>query len=202
MAEVSIVKAHPDSPAGSQLNRMALDSVAYILAGSRDEKIIQSTLEKLWKNSYNRFSHQYAYEAKMGGVTLGVVTCYPIGLLKQLAWPTVKKLWAHRNLELIKYSLLHPGSFFSTLTLKEGHEGEYHIGTLATLPESRGLGIGTQLLHFAEQQALLQGYAKSSLTVRQDNPRAAKLYERVGYVVMGQIDRPGFSLYRMTKELV
>lgn len=202
MSEVSIVKAHPDSPAGSQLNRMALDSMAYILTGSRDEKVIQSTLEKLWKNSYNRFSHQYAYEATIGGETLGIVTCYPIGLLKQLAWPTAKKLWLLRNLELIKYGLLHPGSFFSMLTLKEGHEGEYHIGTLATLPESRGLGIGTQLLHFAEQQALLQGYTRSSLTVRQDNPRAAKLYERVGYVVTGKINRPGFSLFRMAKALV
>ena len=42
---------------------------------------------------------------------------------------------------------------YSMFTLKEGEDDEFHIGTIALLPESRGLGIGTRLIEFAEEQA-------------------------------------------------
>ncbi len=45
-------------------------------------------------------------------------------------------------------------------TLKEGEDDEFHIGTIALLPESRGLGIGTRLIEFAEEQASLQGFCQ------------------------------------------
>ncbi|MNN86916.1 TDP-fucosamine acetyltransferase [compost metagenome] len=88
------------------------------------------------------------------------------------------------------------------ITMKEGKDDEFHIGTIATLPESRGLGIGSRLIEFVEQQALLQGFTKCSLTVKKENVLAFKLYERMGYQITGEIIKPAFSLYRMAKVLV
>lgn len=51
-------------------------------------------------------------------------------------------------------------------SLNEGREDEYHIGTIATLPENQGYGIGSKLIHFAEGQASLNQYNKCSLTVK------------------------------------
>ncbi|MHA7966648.1 GNAT family N-acetyltransferase [Paenibacillus sp. CAU 1782] len=202
MSNIFIKQADRKTLAGGKLNRMALGHMAYALAGTREENIVEQTLGKLWQGRNNRFSHAYAHEAKLEGQTLGIVTCYPITLANRLAWPTFKKLLSARNWGLIGYHLLHPAESFSLLSLKEGHDDEFHIGTLATMPESRGLGVGSMLIKHAERLALSQGYSKSSLTVVRGNQGAFKLYERLGYRVTGEVNKPALSLFRMAKSLV
>lgn len=90
---------------------------------------------------------------------------------------------------------------YSMITLKEGEDDEFHIGTIALLPKSRGLGIGTRLLEFAEEQASLQGFAKCSLTVKKENQLAIKLYQRLGYQITSEINKLKLSLYRMVKNV-
>lgn len=202
MKQISIVKADSKSMVGAKLNQIALDYMAYSLAGSQDEQVVESTFCKLWQLDNNRFSHQYAFEAKLGEQTLGMITCYPIPILNRLAWPTFKQLFAYRKLSLVVYNMLNPKQLYSTLTMKEGNEDEFHIGTLATLPESRGLGVGSELIKYAEEQGSRQGFTKCSLTVKKENHLAVKLYERLGYQITGEINKPAFSLYRMAKALV
>ncbi|SDY21863.1 Acetyltransferase (GNAT) family protein [Evansella caseinilytica] len=199
MTQMSIVKADPTSNVGAKLNQMALDYMVYPLAGSEEESIIARTFRKLWQWRNNRFSHQYAFEAQRNGQTLGMITCYPIPVLKRLAWPTFKQLFSFRKLALISYNIRNLKLCYSMTTMKEGEDDEFHIGTIATLPESRGLGVGSRLLQFAEEQTTLQGYSKCSLTVKKENEPAIKLYKRLGYEMTGEINKPAFSLYRMAK---
>jgi ribosomal protein S18 acetylase RimI-like enzyme len=56
--------------------------------------------------------------------------------------------------------------------------------------------------HHAEQLARKQGYSKSSLTVVRENHGAFKLYEKLGYRVTGEINKPALSLFRMAKSPV
>lgn len=199
--EIVIQKANANSVVGGKLNQMALDYMAYCLSGSENPNVLARTFRKLWKNGENRFSHQYAFEARMDGRIVGMMTCYPIKLLNRLAWPTFKQLLALRKFQLIRYNLAHLKLLYSMISMKEGEEDEFHIGTIASLPESRGLGIGSKLLAFAEEQAVLQGYSKCSLTVKKENELAFKLYQRFGYTVSGEINKPAFSMYRMVKTI-
>lgn len=48
-------------------------------------------------------------------------------------------------------------------------------------PEMRSLGIGTEIIHTAEQTAIEKGYKQICLAVIENNPRARKLYEKLGY---------------------
>lgn len=201
MNDVLIVEGNPMSSAGSKLNYMALDYMAYPLVGSKDSYLIEKTLNKLWKLELNRFSHRYAFEAKLNNETVGMVTCYPVSLMDKLAWPTFKKLIALRKWSLISHSLFHLKDVYSMISLNEGRKDEYHIGTLATLPESRGYGIGSKLVYFAEEQAKLNHYNKCSLTVKKENKQALKLYERLGYSIVDSIEKHPYSLYRMVKIL-
>ena len=51
----------------------------------------------------------------------------------------------------------------------------------------RGLGVGTTLLHFAEQQARRRGFTRIGLAVNPtENQRAKALYERLGYTPTGE----------------
>ena len=52
---------------------------------------------------------------------------------------------------------------------------------LATMDQLQGLGIATMLIAAAEQRVRARGLAFAALGVEDDNPRARRLYERLGY---------------------
>lgn len=201
MDKISIIKGNPRSDIGSKLNCMALDYMAYPLAGSKNFILIQQIFNRLWKINLNRFSYEYAFEAQVNKKTVGMITCYPVSVMNKLAWPTVQKLIKIRKLPLIGHSALHFREAWSMASLKEGRHDEYHISTIATLPESRGYGVGSKLIKFAEGQARLNHYNKCSLTVKKENKQALKLYERLGYQITDSIEKAPYSLYRMVKNL-
>lgn len=47
-------------------------------------------------------------------------------------------------------------------------------------------GIGTILIHAAEQRILARGLHRAELGVEESNPRARALYDRLGYVAYGR----------------
>lgn len=67
----------------------------------------------------------------------------------------------------------------------DGHRG--WIYSLGVHPEQRGRGIGTQLLHHAEQALIARGCVKINLQVLPGNGNAQTFYEAKGYVVEERI---------------
>ncbi|AIQ67699.1 GNAT family N-acetyltransferase [Paenibacillus graminis] len=201
MDHISITHGNPKSASGGRLLGMALDYMAYPVIGTADKALIENTLQQLWVLGKNRFSHQYAFEARLDNRTIGIISCYPVSVMDKLAWPTARELIKLRKWNLIKHSLLHLQELWSMVSLKEGRADEYHIGALAALPESRGSGVGSKLIQQAEDKARLNNYGKCSLTVRQENFRAIKLYERLGYRITDSIENKPYYLYRMVKPL-
>jgi ribosomal protein S18 acetylase RimI-like enzyme len=59
-------------------------------------------------------------------------------------------------------------------------EDECYIEMMSVLPEVRGYGVGTRLLHFCESRARERGANKLTLGVVAGNP-AKRLYERFGF---------------------
>lgn len=200
--DIIIRKGNPISENGGKLNSIALDYMAYPLMGTKDNFLIENTLKKLWKLDSNRFSHKYAYEAVLYEKTVGMITCFPASEMTRLGWSTFQQLIKIRKWPLVSYSVMHLKELFSMLTLDEGKEDEYHIATLATLPESRGYGIGSKLIQKAEDMARYYSYDKCSLTVKKDNEQALKLYEKLGYEVVTSIDKNPYHLYRMVKKIL
>jgi len=60
------------------------------------------------------------------------------------------------------------------------------IQSLRVFAAFRGLGIGTLLLQASENIVRERGFAQVSLSVSLANPKAQRLYERLGYVVTGE----------------
>lgn len=197
--KVIIEPANPESEEGARLNSMALSYMAHSLVGSKDSEVIDDTMKKLWGQKENRFSHEYAYEAKIDGKTVGIITCYSHCEMEKLAWPTFRELLKTRKWELVKHIFGNIKESLSMFMLKEGRDGEFHIGSIATLPECRGYGVGTKLIEYAEAHARGHKFRKCSLTVKMENDGARKLYERLGYEIVDFIDKDPFHLYRMVK---
>jgi ribosomal protein S18 acetylase RimI-like enzyme len=58
-----------------------------------------------------------------------------------------------------------------------------YLYSLHVIPPLQGRGIGTRLIQTAEHLLRERGFQWATIAVAQDNPRARRLYERLGYVI-------------------
>lgn len=73
-------------------------------------------------------------------------------------------------------------AFLGALLDAGSHRGSFLLDVLAVDASCRGRGVGSRLLEETEAEARRHGYASVVLDVVDENPRAKKLYESVGYV--------------------
>jgi GNAT superfamily N-acetyltransferase len=59
------------------------------------------------------------------------------------------------------------------------------IGGCWVSPEARGQGVLRTMFNYVDEQASLHGWSKQGLGVMEDNLRAIKAYEKLGFVAMG-----------------
>lgn len=76
--------------------------------------------------------------------------------------------------------------------------------SLATQPEARGKGVGSELVAAAERASRRRGCRALQLEVRTDNAGAVRLYEQLGYQRLGRLDgyyEDGAAAWRYKKVL-
>jgi ribosomal protein S18 acetylase RimI-like enzyme len=59
---------------------------------------------------------------------------------------------------------------------------QVHVQSLAVSEKERGRGIGSRLLQFSMDYARSRGFAQVKLEVTGANPRARRLYNRMGFI--------------------
>lgn len=74
---------------------------------------------------------------------------------------------------------------FREAEAREGLPGCPELSNLHVAEDARGRGVGTALIRAAEDLARTRGYRRLGLGVDEDNPDAARLYLRLGYVDSG-----------------
>lgn len=77
------------------------------------------------------------------------------------------------------------GHIFIHLNNKDG-KGRAYLYSFRVLEMFRGKGIGTRLIQEAEAIAFGRGCHWSTIAVAKDNPKAQRLYERLGYRIYAQ----------------
>jgi ribosomal protein S18 acetylase RimI-like enzyme len=65
---------------------------------------------------------------------------------------------------------------------RKPHKDELQMDGIAVHNDARGMGVGTQLITALEAFAVQHGYQGVRLDVVDTNPRARRLYERLGFV--------------------
>jgi len=69
-----------------------------------------------------------------------------------------------------------------------------YIFSFRVKPNFRNLGLGSAMIKLAETELINRGYSEIRLNVARDNPAARRLYERLGYHVIGS--DPGIWKYQ------
>jgi ribosomal protein S18 acetylase RimI-like enzyme len=151
-----------DSRAIATLYSIASDGVANYIWSQFAEP--HETLIDVGQRRYERegipFSYQNATLATVEGAIAGMLVAYPIEGESEPDPQPDPVLAPYRQLEA-------PNS--------------YYICGLAVFPDYRQQGIATHLMHLAEQQAIAKGLPQVSLIVFEQNTRAKRLYDRLGY---------------------
>jgi len=78
-----------------------------------------------------------------------------------------------------------------------------YIQTICVAPEQRGKGLGTKLIEFAEER-IFRDTPNAFICSSSFNPRAQRLYERLGYEVVGELKEfiiPGHSEILLRKTI-
>lgn len=81
----------------------------------------------------------------------------------------------------------------------KGNECEMHL--LGVNPKYRGYGLGRRLVMQAIKFAIERHYSKMILWTQKPMKQAQKLYESVGFVKAGEMERNGIEFYVYEKSL-
>jgi ribosomal protein S18 acetylase RimI-like enzyme len=167
-----------DAQVGMKLIYMTMSRLADYLLGSGDSQKAKATLTRLFSKRQNRFSYQFTDIAEIDGQVAGLALSYPSGIPMALQLLRISGL-----VEFIRFVR----NALPLSQIAEAGAGEQFINNVAVLPNFQGQGVGSQLLAFVEDRAITTGLGMSSLCVDIDNERARRLYERLGYQVIGTI---------------
>lgn len=115
----------------------------------------------------SQYSYKNTLVAEVCGEPVGAVVGYDGAKLHELRL-SLLKLYRERvgkNLEIED----------------ETSAGEFYVDSISVLPEFRGRGIGEQLLKSMIEKATEEGHSCIGLLVDFDNPKAEKLYRKIGF---------------------
>lgn len=146
-----------------------------VFAQFNDEDL-NNKLIPILEGTESRYSYPNFYVYEHEGKIQGFLCGYSGGALAQLD--------AHFKPFLASFNLSETQRLFDDV---EAFAGEWYIDSLVTDPEARGLGIGTQLLNYANIAAEEAGETRVGLNCDQQNPQASALYERLGFKTAGTL---------------
>jgi ribosomal protein S18 acetylase RimI-like enzyme len=137
------------------------------------------------------FSYRNSVVAEVDGKVVGALVGYPVADEPEPVDPDST-----------------PPMFVPLRELENLAPGTWYVNSVAVFPEARGLGVGSKLMHCAEQKAAELGLRGLSLIVSDANPGARRLYEHLGYeevaarpMVKEQWQNPGENWVLMIREL-
>ncbi len=168
------------------------------MCGLNQEARVQTLLHCLFAGAGNRLSFRYARVAQAETRPAGLILTCPAARAPGLA---LRTLWAaaRANGWPGLPRLLGGLRAFSRMHVCQGDE--FHIAAWAVLPEYRGLGIGGQLLRYAERRAAECRLNKVSLVVEQHNGHALEMLRGMDYREVAVTRAAHFAFYHLVKTL-
>lgn len=174
---MNIRKATPDdSTQIAPLVYAAIHEIAYSLTGTSDQQQVLERLSMWIGQPGNRLSYENVWVAENETVMAGILIAYHGERASQLDEPI--KAW------------LRTQGQPDTLDVETSGDVLY-IDSVAVDSSFGGRGIGTKLIQQAIDHARETGIPQVTLNVVQTNPAARRLYERLGFKKVKEIDISG-----------
>ncbi len=151
---------------------LAMEDIVYKFIGVNDSEKAFDFMHHFTQLEANQYSYGNCWVACVENKVVAAINIYNGADLKKLRKPVLDYL----SLNFNRY--ITPEN--------ETQAGEYYIDTLGVLLEFQGKGIGTKLLQHVIEEFILQRGETLGLLVDVDNPKAKKLYLKLGFKPVGK----------------
>lgn len=162
-----------DAPDIAQLIILAMGkALAGKFANSNDPAVYTALFEKFAAMPANPYSFENILVWEATAVICGMILAYDGADLDQLRKP------------FLAYTRAKLG--FTGMPEDETQSGEFYIDCLAVFPDFEGKGIAKKLIASLIVKADRLGHHKVGLLVSKGNEKAQELYNKLGFVIVGE----------------
>lgn len=159
---------------------LAMESILYTFIGKKDYKQAREFMLLFVTQENNQYSYQNCLVAVHENAIVGAINCYEGKLFAQLREPVLNYIRTNYNANFTPEN--------------ETETGEYYIDALGVDPKMQGKGIGAKLLHYLIDHYVVKNKARLGLLVDEENPKAKKLYVKLGFKSVGKKTLVGHAM--------
>jgi ribosomal protein S18 acetylase RimI-like enzyme len=151
---------------------LAMEDIVYKFIGKEDrEKGLEFMLHFVGKGN-NQYSYQNCWVVEEDTKVMAAINLYDGARLSELRQPIIEYLRNKFNKNF------NPED--------ETQEGECYIDSLGVDPNQQDKGFGTKLLRFVIDEYVSTGGQTLGLLVDEGNPKAKRLYLKLGFINAGK----------------
>lgn len=166
----------------------AMEDIVYNFIGKRSADEALNFLRYFIEKKENQYSYQNCWILENEGAVVAVANIYDGASLRKLREPVLQYLKTKYNRDIAIED--------------ETETGEMYIDTLAVNPDMRGRGFGSDFLTFLIEEYVIKNKQTLGLLVDKDNPKAQKLYRKIGFKIKGKKTLTGKEMTHLQIEHV
>lgn len=162
----------------------AMGLLANKLTHVEDREVIKEIFTHFFQEEGNQYSYQNTLVFEEDSKILGSLNAYDGAKLLSLRKPFLNYLeeYHHANND-------NQGT--------ETQSGEFYLDSISVNPDAQGKGIGKQLIIAGIDWGKKLGHTNIGLLVEQENTRAFKLYQNMGFVTQNEKQFMGGTYHHM-----
>ncbi|WP_412468226.1 N-acetyltransferase family protein [Pedobacter sp. KLB.chiD] len=161
----------------------AMGELAPKLTQTKDQETIYDIFEHFFQQQGNQYSYENTLVFEEAGKVLGSITAYDGAKLIELRKPFL--------------SYLNQPDADVTDSGTETQIGEFYLDSISVNASAQGKGIGKQLIKAGLAWGEQSGHQKIALLVEQNNGRALKLYQQMGFIIQNEKEFMGGFYYHL-----
>lgn len=173
--------------ASAELILLAMEDLIYFYIGEENKAKALKFLQQQFLMKESLYSHSHTLVAVSEQKIVGVLVAYDS-----------KK---HQKLQQKLNLYLKKNYAFNDYLTPETEAGEFYLDALSVDSAFRGQKIGSKLIHSAEKLASERKHSHIGLLVDLENPSAKRLYERIGFKAVNNVNLGGHQYEHLQKRL-
>ncbi len=162
---------------------LAMEEIVYAFIGKKDKDEATKFILELVKTPGNQYAYTNGWIIEMYGWAVGGAIVYDGGMLYEFRKPVEDKI-------LSKYGLPFIGE-------DETQAGEFYLDCIGVNAGHQRKGIGCQLLRFLINEYVSNQGKTLGLLVDKDNPKAMRLYLKIGFKIVDSKKIVGKEMYHL-----